>query len=958
MKKFLSILALQFSTLFAQYSTPGTGVHWNLDSLVVHSGGVVLDNSDHYAVVQDLIVSATDTLEIVSDETIRIAAARLVTFAGVALLDPPTRVVITAADTTQNFKGLRFENTPSSLVRRTTIEFGGGIKVVGSNMTFEYCIIRNNNAVYASGAIDAFQCDAVISRCEFYRNARAAISSAANAGSSPQILHNVLFENNTTNGNYPQINLGSGGLDSIRIIDNEIRGLYPNAGGVALANLVGGSTRAVIRDNQVTNNRYGIACIGNSITAVISHNEIANNNTGGNPMTGGSGLNFNATGTTNNSIVCHNVIHGNLWGITIQGQANPRLGDIDNPDPSDDGFNWIYDNGNGGMIYGLYNNTPIAQKAENNYWGTNHAAAVEEAIFHQADSAALGVVDYQPILEIIEPGHLEVGSIVGLGDSIRIGQQSMGTMLIRNLGDLDVMLAIKDTAGGSSRFKGVSRRHHGGLSSHRIVWKRLKDKMPFIGPAFLPSGSDVYMANDSIVMYDPPNDFLGRPTNTAGLIYPDVLKTTVRFGTFLTVTYADVEIYFNHAADTNILGVISWDTDQDFMTGLYPPLANLGLVPTDVGSEYEIVFTTSPTLAPLPAFLFASDDTSLTPLATAISLTRTGPKVTFRLYALSGFSFDDHPNVNVASGYLTTDGINALIGEDSTFSPRYAPDAAPDVGHGRRGVESNPSWLSFDVKEDTLGGHDSVHVSVVVLGSSTPGTHHAKLVITSSDSLVPRVERPVTVSMIIPPQPDVDLSALAIADTIFQDSSREVSVVFNNTGAGEFRYAILDTARTSWLSIRPPFGTVAAGTSDALTVVLDGHGLPVGTYTAHLVVLNNDTTHVVVVVPISMTVTTLTEVDPPNLPYHFYLDRNHPNPFNPSTEIPYGLRQSCRVELTIYNLLGQEVRTLVNSDQAAGNYRVTWDGRNRHGHSVSSGVFLYRLTAGSFTAVRKMILIK
>ncbi len=95
-----------------------------------------------------------------------------------------------------------------------------------------------------------------------------------------------------------------------------------------------------------------------------------------------------------------------------------------------------------------------------------------------------------------------------------------------------------------------------------------------------------------------------------------------------------------------------------------------------------------------------------------------------------------------------------------------------------------------------------------------------------------------------------------------------------------------------------------------------------------------------------------------NLPGEFSLSQNYPNPFNPTTVIEYSLPKGSDVELVVFNLLGQRVRTLVDKRQPAGTFAVTWDGRSGSGNSVTSGIYLYRLTAGQHSASRKMLLIK
>ena len=95
------------------------------------------------------------------------------------------------------------------------------------------------------------------------------------------------------------------------------------------------------------------------------------------------------------------------------------------------------------------------------------------------------------------------------------------------------------------------------------------------------------------------------------------------------------------------------------------------------------------------------------------------------------------------------------------------------------------------------------------------------------------------------------------------------------------------------------------------------------------------------------------------LPATFALADNFPNPFNPATTIQYALPQAADVELTVYNVLGQPVRTLVAEHQSAGRYAVEWDATNDSGHSLSSGMYFYRLQAGEeFREVKKMLLLK
>jgi hypothetical protein len=96
------------------------------------------------------------------------------------------------------------------------------------------------------------------------------------------------------------------------------------------------------------------------------------------------------------------------------------------------------------------------------------------------------------------------------------------------------------------------------------------------------------------------------------------------------------------------------------------------------------------------------------------------------------------------------------------------------------------------------------------------------------------------------------------------------------------------------------------------------------------------------------------------LPNSFALSQNYPNPFNPSTLIRYSIAQTggVAVNLSIYNLNGQNVKTLVNSVHQAGEHQVKWDGTDDKGNRLGSGIYLYRLTAGNRTAIKKMSLLR
>ncbi len=101
--------------------------------------------------------------------------------------------------------------------------------------------------------------------------------------------------------------------------------------------------------------------------------------------------------------------------------------------------------------------------------------------------------------------------------------------------------------------------------------------------------------------------------------------------------------------------------------------------------------------------------------------------------------------------------------------------------------------------------------------------------------------------------------------------------------------------------------------------------------------------------------------DPPsqgNLPQRFELSQNYPNPFNPVTTISYSVASPSQVTIEVFNILGRKVRTLVDEMKQAGSYRIEWNGHDEAGKPVSTGVYLYRFSAGDVMQTKKMLLLK
>ena len=121
--------------------------------------------------------------------------------------------------------------------------------------------------------------------------------------------------------------------------------------------------------------------------------------------------------------------------------------------------------------------------------------------------------------------------------------------------------------------------------------------------------------------------------------------------------------------------------------------------------------------------------------------------------------------------------------------------------------------------------------------------------------------------------------------------------------------------------------------------------------------------HIVTVDDVKNGVLQLEDLIAYEIPAETELLRNYPNPFNPETWIPYHLSEDADVKLTIYDINGEVVRDIDVGHQTAAKYdtrskAIYWDGRNRFGEQVASGIYFYHLQAGDFSGTRKMVILK
>ena len=130
-------------------------------------------------------------------------------------------------------------------------------------------------------------------------------------------------------------------------------------------------------------------------------------------------------------------------------------------------------------------------------------------------------------------------------------------------------------------------------------------------------------------------------------------------------------------------------------------------------------------------------------------------------------------------------------------------------------------------------------------------------------------------------------------------------------------------------------------------------------YTSNLFVISNDSEMDTLIVPVSGVGIMLARIElDAQLPHILVLYPNYPNPFNPVTTLRYDLPENSLVNITIYDMLGREVKTLINQTQDAGYKSLIWDATNDYGKPVSAGIYLYQIQAGEYISTKKMVLLK
>ena len=415
MKKFYAFLALAAVATGAMaddFVSDGTGNVYTFNALSqIEGSGVTLQDDGSYLVAANFTIAEGDVLQLDNNAIIKMANGVQITIDGDANFAPADTAVVTRDAEDSNPKGFWMlgENGNANL-KNVTFEYvgvvfgGANSRLYADNCTFTL----HNGKSSSSGALSFnSSCDNnIVENCYFIENTVNAIGNGANSPVGVTISNCLFWHNTTSNRNKPQINLTCAGPYDVRIIGNEvIGGQFTMSGGIGVSNMRGlGHTGMIyIEDNYIADNRYGITTIG-SVDAIIRNNTMIDNCYETNPNNGGSCVSIYDSSSSSNIYMEGNWMEGGLWGITVPtGAPNINLGKVEDPEAEDynPGNNTFVNNGNGGVLYDLFNNGTATIWAQGNTWNVPEQTEenIEEVIYHQVDDPSKGLVIFMPAHE-------------------------------------------------------------------------------------------------------------------------------------------------------------------------------------------------------------------------------------------------------------------------------------------------------------------------------------------------------------------------------------------------------------------------------------------------------------------------------------------------------------------------------------------------------------------------------
>lgn len=413
MKKRLTLFALMAAlacqVINAQdvFTTKGDGTTYNIKMLtgIAEAGIETLPKDEgnaampKYGLTKSITIAEGD--KFVMDSCIKLLFARDVhlTIEGEGDFSKAWSVYDVYDENEQTAASIRLKSKAATFIDKCVFRHLG-VEVMGEGaVQLRACsFLKHNGSTAAALYFISAGAAATIDGCYFEDCQKAAIGSAANASQPMTINDCVIMNNSLANNNIPQINITA--ANPVNIIGGCVIGNTENTmvGGIGISNFMGYDADITIRDCQIEDNRYGIGLVGPAARIVLDSNMLKNNRYETNPMNGGSGISLYDPYQQTEAVITGNHIEGSLWGVTVIGCKDVNLGCLDAGENYNPGGNVFKDNGNGGELYDLYNNSTLTIYAQNNTWNVSQQTEeqIETVIFHKKDNPSLGEVIYWP----------------------------------------------------------------------------------------------------------------------------------------------------------------------------------------------------------------------------------------------------------------------------------------------------------------------------------------------------------------------------------------------------------------------------------------------------------------------------------------------------------------------------------------------------------------------------------
>lgn len=392
-----------------EFTTDGLGVEYTFEMLRDLPAGIVSGENGTYTVNASMTLADGDRLVMDGTSALLIADGVRITVLGTLNFTPSEQAVIQPVDATAEPDYLYFTETGGGTLSNVKLVCFPIRNFGGQPLTIENCELSGVVQNYAAINLGS-EALTTVRNCTIKDNVREGISGGANIP-SPLLFENNHLENNSYDSrNRPQINVTVGGAGTVEIIGNTVVGPFETTmnGGIAVANMMGisGTNKVLIEGNDVRGCRYGITTNGTMDVRIID-NILVDNKYESNAMNGGSGVSIYNSNGGQKVYMSGNHIEGHLWGITnignVSGGTGPELnlGNLTEGDDYNPGGNVFINNGNGGVLYDLYNNSPLTVYAQGNTWNVEvqDEESIENVIFHKKDNASLGEVIFMPPAE-------------------------------------------------------------------------------------------------------------------------------------------------------------------------------------------------------------------------------------------------------------------------------------------------------------------------------------------------------------------------------------------------------------------------------------------------------------------------------------------------------------------------------------------------------------------------------